>query len=163
MKRPVNDRRPSGLARGIAAGAALGWAVARAARAAHIRHATVLYDGDCPLCRASVARLRAWDTAGRLDYLDARNTAALAVRFPHLPPDPELREMRLVLDGGHVVGGFGAIRALAALLPRFRPLTPLLYLPGIAPLGSALYRIVAAHRPREACTDQACSLSRGTR
>jgi predicted DCC family thiol-disulfide oxidoreductase YuxK len=109
---------------------------------------TVLYDGRCPLCIATVARLRRWDTAGRLEYLDARDTAAVAARFPWLAQDEALREMRLALRDGRVLGGFDAVRALAAMLPRLRPLAFVLYLPGIRPLGVAGYRFVAAHRPQ---------------
>src|SRR5262249_15442322 len=41
------------------------------------RPAVVLYDGQCPLCRRSVALLRRLDWLGRLAYADARDPAGL--------------------------------------------------------------------------------------
>lgn len=155
------ESRFARLAAALALGAAAGLGAARAIAMARAGRATVLYDGGCPLCRAAVARLRRWDTRNRLEYQDARDTESLAARFPRLPPDPQLREMRVVLDDGRVLGGFDAVRAIAALLPRFRLVAPLLFLPGIRPVGAAVYRCVAARRPQDACNDAVCGLHAG--
>jgi predicted DCC family thiol-disulfide oxidoreductase YuxK len=140
-------------------GAALGWGLARTWRGASAARATALYDGRCPLCLATVARLRRWDTGRRLEYLDARDAEAVEARFPWLAHDPALNEMRLVFSDGRVLGGFDAVRALAAALPRLRPLAAVLFLPGIRPFGLAAYRFIAAHRPQTFhCTSDHCDL-----
>jgi predicted DCC family thiol-disulfide oxidoreductase YuxK len=137
----------------------LGWGAVAAARIARGRRvpATVLYDGACPICRSTVERLRRWDKRHALRYLDARDAEAVAERFPQLPPDPELREMRLVFMDGEALGGFDAVRALSALLPPLRPLSPVLFLPGMRPMGKTLYRLIAVNRPQTLfCTEHSC-------
>jgi predicted DCC family thiol-disulfide oxidoreductase YuxK len=143
----------------VIGGGLLGWSVAQSLRAGAISRATVLYDGGCPMCRGAVARLRRWDAGHRLEYLDARDLDAAAARFPHLPHDDDLREMRVVLPDGAVLGGFDAVRALTSILPGFRPLAPLMFLPGVRPLGVLAYRFVGERRPQTYhCTDDHCDL-----
>jgi len=123
------------------------------------RPIAVLYDGGCPLCLASVDRLQRWDTEGILEFMDARDVDAVAARFPGIPRDEGLAEMRLVLADGKVLGGFEAARALAAVLPRLRPLAPLLFVPGMALPGRAVYRFIARNRPRgHSCAGGSCGL-----
>src|SRR5260370_8282699 len=59
---------------------------------------TVLYDGACGLCRASVARVRRIDRGGRIELLDLHEPAAPA-RFPQVNPEQALRPMPPVDPG----------------------------------------------------------------
>ncbi|HEY3266079.1 MAG TPA: DCC1-like thiol-disulfide oxidoreductase family protein [Armatimonadota bacterium] len=127
----MNTKRPyTTLGLILAAGAANAWRNRRRGPA------TVVYDGACPLCVAAVDRLRGWDAGGVLRYADAR---AAGGESP--------REMRLEFPDGRSLGGFDAARALCLLLPRLRPLAPLLFVPGIRTPGALAYRLVARFRP----------------
>ena len=76
--------------------------------------AQVLYDGQCPFCRRSVALLKRLDWLGRLSYSDARDRAQLPAGPPSLDPDRLLQEMHVVTpDHRHVHHGFAALRWLA--------------------------------------------------
>jgi predicted DCC family thiol-disulfide oxidoreductase YuxK len=111
--------------------------------------AQVLYDGQCPFCRRSVALLKRLDWLGRLSYIDARDRAHLPAGPPSLDPNRLLQEMHVVTpDGRHVYQGFGALRWLAWRLPLLWPVAPLLYLPGVPALGQRLYLWVARNRFR---------------
>ena len=122
--------------------------------------AVLLYDAACPLCRASVALLRPFDWLGRIELRDARNPSTW-------PDTPQPLGARRVLDEIHLVSanrrrvwaGFAAARRLAWMLPGLWLVAPLLYVPGVLPLGNVAYRWVARNRFRLVpCKDGACEV-----
>lgn len=109
--------------------------------------ATVLYDGQCPLCLKSVGILQRLDWLGRVRYVDARNLAGLPEHARALAPERLLEEMHLLTPGGgRVHHGFAAFRWLAWRLPLLWPVAPFLYVPGVPWLGQKLYLWVARNR-----------------
>lgn len=100
---------------------------------------TVIYDGQCGFCRASVARLRVMDLFGRLSYR---------------PTEEAISEVKLI-DGDKVLGGFDAFRRMCFYLPMLYPMLLFVYLPGSTWIGRAAYRFIARRRywlhQREAC------------
>jgi predicted DCC family thiol-disulfide oxidoreductase YuxK len=108
-----------------------------------VRRATVLFDGDCGLCRWSAEKLRRWDRAGALGFATLDSLAA----------DEMLagmdRETRF--DSWHLVGVDGRVWSAGAAIPE-----TLRLLPGGAPLGwlaslspaltERAYRSVSRHR-----------------
>jgi predicted DCC family thiol-disulfide oxidoreductase YuxK len=115
------------------------------------RH-TLLYDGDCPLCRAAVRRLRELDPDGRLEFL-AGGDPEVAQRFPQLTPDALDASLHLVGPQGQVREGAEAVEGVVALLPGFRWLGTLFSLPLVRPLARAFYRFVARNRYLLTCRD----------
>jgi predicted DCC family thiol-disulfide oxidoreductase YuxK len=108
--------------------------------------AIILYDGLCPLCTASVRRLRRLDWRGCLAFADARE-AAVQEAHPDIDPVRALARMHLVPpDGAGVLDGFHAVRWIAGRVPLLWPLWPLLWLPGAARVGVPLYDLVARNR-----------------
>ena len=55
---------------------------------------TVLYDGACSLCRASAARVRRFDSAGRIEFVDVHD-ASVRGRFPQVDAELALRWMQV--------------------------------------------------------------------
>jgi predicted DCC family thiol-disulfide oxidoreductase YuxK len=111
------------------------------------RKAIVLYDGQCPFCRATVHLLRRLDWLRQLHFQDCR-------RVDEWPPTPVPLTLERLLEEMHVItpdrqrvyAGYSAFRWLAWRLPLLIPWTPWLYLPGVPWLGQRLYRWVAKHR-----------------
>src|SRR3954452_19819961 len=98
---------------------------------AHQGRAVVLYDGDCPLCRRSVAILKRNDWFGKLAYQNARDEAGWPPSAVPLSKERLLEEMHVVTpDRQHAYAGFAAFRWMAWRLPLAWPLAPLMYLPG---------------------------------
>jgi predicted DCC family thiol-disulfide oxidoreductase YuxK len=87
-----------------------------------VRRATVLFDGDCGLCRWSAEQLRRWDRAGALTFatLDSPLAYDLLVGM-----DPQTR-----LGSWHLVDADGVIWSAGAAIPEV-----LRRLPGGAPFG----------------------------
>ena len=56
---------------------------------------TVLYDGGCNLCRASVVRVRRMDPRSRIELLDLHD-ASRAARFPQVDLDEAMPLMQAV-------------------------------------------------------------------
>ena len=125
-----------------------------------MERALALYDGQCRFCVSSVRQLRRLDWLGRLEYGDARDPAVLA-RAPGVDPEAALRRLHLVPPGGGAaLDGFWAFRWLAGRLPLLWILWPLLWLPGVAPLGVRAYDAVARNRFAFGRCDAGCEARR---
>lgn len=121
---------------------------------------TVLYDGHCSLCRASVERLRRHDRRRRIEFLDLHDPSVPA-RFPQVEMEKALRLMQAVDTEGHVSSGVDAYAEIARTLPGWRAAAWLLQAPGIHGLATWVYGWVARNRyrwNREACADGSCAL-----
>jgi predicted DCC family thiol-disulfide oxidoreductase YuxK len=119
---------------------------------------TVLYDGACPRCRASMALIAAADPDHVCEPVDL---TAVEVSKIHasLTPEDCMRSMHVVADTGRITAGFAAVRAVASRIPLFWPLALTGYLPGVAWAGGGVYNWIAAIRPRDVpCTDQVCGI-----
>lgn len=105
---------------------------------------TLIYDGECGICRDAVRVLQRWDRAGALDYVpfqDAAAVARFAVALPALAA-----AMHLVLPDGRVFAGADAAPELARLLPGKGWLAPLYRVPGVRPVARRVYAWIAARR-----------------
>jgi predicted DCC family thiol-disulfide oxidoreductase YuxK len=119
---------------------------------------SVLYDGACPRCRASMALITAADPDHVIDAVDL---TAVEVSKVHagLTREDCMRSMHAVSNSGRITAGFDAVRAVASWLPLFWPFALIGYLPGVAWAGRRVYNWLAAIRPRDiACTDQVCGI-----
>jgi predicted DCC family thiol-disulfide oxidoreductase YuxK len=123
---------------------------------------TVLYDGACPRCRASVALILSADPDHVIRAIDL---TAVDVRtiHPALSSEACLRSMHAVTARGIVTAGFDAMRAIGVRLPVFWIPAFISSIPGLAWAGRSSYNAVAATRARDVpCTDHACGLRSGT-
>ncbi len=123
---------------------------------------SVLYDGACPRCRASMALITAADPDHVLEPVDL---TAVEVSKVHasLTREDCMRSMHAVAGTGRITAGFDAVRSVASWLPLFWPLALIGYLPGVAWMGRRVYNWVAATRPRDvSCTDQVCGIQAPT-
>ena len=104
--------------------------------------ATVLYNGDCPICAREIAayRRRADRLGAPLAFEDLNHT--------DLTPwgvDAEAARRRLhVRADGRVLSGLPAFVALWRRLPGMGWLATVVSLPGVRPLAGALYERVLA-------------------
>lgn len=107
--------------------------------------ATLIYDGECPLCctaRDWVARNMAPDT---FDFVacqsDERKT-----RFPLVAESRCMEAMHLVYVDGRVYAGDAALPQICLGLRRWRWLARVLQLPLISAASPAAYRFIARRR-----------------
>jgi predicted DCC family thiol-disulfide oxidoreductase YuxK len=105
---------------------------------------TLIYDGECGLCRQSVAILKRWDREHALRFVPFQDAAAVArfgIALPALAA-----AMHLILPDGRVYTGADAVPQLLRLFPGKRWLAPLFRIPGVLPLGRRIYAWVAMRR-----------------
>jgi predicted DCC family thiol-disulfide oxidoreductase YuxK len=110
--------------------------------------AVLIYDGECPTCRASALWLMRRALAGgatALEILPGRSPLR-AERFPGVPETACTLAMRLVLPDGRVLAGADAVPEILARIPRWRWLGGLLARPGLRGLAPAAYRWIARTR-----------------
>ena len=106
---------------------------------------TLIYDGECGMCRALVARLAVWDREHRIalvPFQDEGVVTRLGIGLPALAA-----AMHLVLPDGRVSAGADAVPELLRLLPGAKRWLRLVFaLPGVRPLARRVYRWVAERR-----------------
>jgi predicted DCC family thiol-disulfide oxidoreductase YuxK len=122
---------------------------------------TLYYDGNCGICRAEMARLRAWDKASRLAFAD--------IAVPDFVPPPGVNlpalnvEMHAQTGDGRLLVGIDSLLAAYTLVGRGWMVAPL-RVPALRPMFSAMYRSFARNRyrisawlGRPACADGFCA------
>ena len=115
------------------------------------RRAVLLYDADCPLCRASAMWLmRLALSRGTLEILPCRAPSRPA-RFPQISEAACLTAMQLVLPDGRVVAGADAVPELLRRIRGLGWLATLFALPGMRPLARLVYGWIARNRMKISC------------
>jgi predicted DCC family thiol-disulfide oxidoreductase YuxK len=103
----------------------------------------LVFDGDCSFCRAWVGYWKQL-TGNRVTYVPFQE---MGDRFPHISRQEFAAAVHLVMPNGKAFGGAHAVFQLLALVPGK---TSLLFLyervPGFAPVGDAVYALIARHR-----------------
>ena len=103
------------------------------------------YDGNCGFCSRVVAALSKTDWRNRVAWIPLQSLSALPAGLTLA----DLEQAAYLDTGqGRLHRGFFAFRVLSIRLPLLFVLAPLLWFPGIAPLGVAVYRWVARNRYR---------------
>ena len=121
---------------------------------------TVLFDGSCNLCRASVARVRPFDSHHRIEFLDLHDPSA-SLRFPQVDRDKAMQLMQAVDAHGRVFAGADAWARIGRLLPGWNLIAWILFVPGIHWLAGKIYAWIARNRyrwNRSICEDGTCRL-----
>lgn len=126
----------------------------RATRGLSGERDTLYYDGQCGMCRRSVATLRRLDWFGRLAYQDST-----ALSDDELPVSREssLTGMPMRTKEGDVLVGFPAVRRAMRRTPLgFLPAL-VLYVPVISHIGRRVYGAIARHRRRDGVSCDVCA------
>jgi predicted DCC family thiol-disulfide oxidoreductase YuxK len=108
----------------------------------------LVYDADCPVCRAAAD----WVRRNVLDpdtfeYLPCRS-AETHSRFPTISEAACLQAMHLVLPDGTILAGENALPEILRRTRRYRRAVALFRLPGAGILSRILYRAFARRRHR---------------
>ena len=107
----------------------------------------IMYDGECGFCRRAIATLRTLDVLERIDWTDSTDSERVrALGLTAVADGADLVHFTAVFPGG-TAWGYDAYRRLAARIPFFLPVLPLLGLPPVVALGRAVYGRVEASRP----------------
>ncbi len=113
----------------------------------------VLYDGECPLCLATVARFGPLLRRHHFD-LASLQTPWVQKRLGLNPGEP-LKEMKLLTADDQIYGGADAALQIARKIWWAWPLFALAKIPGLTPLFHVIYRRIAANRT---CFGGQCSI-----
>lgn len=105
---------------------------------------TLIYDGECGLCREAATMLQSWDRERRIvlvPFQDEAGTRRFGIALPALAA-----AMHLVLPDGRVFAGADAVPELLRYLPGKRWMRWLFAVPGLRPVARRVYRYVAERR-----------------
>jgi predicted DCC family thiol-disulfide oxidoreductase YuxK len=123
----------------------------------HSQPMYLIYDGNCRLCRRTIASLRTFDVFCRVTYINALDTPALKIHgLLWLDSKAMMNDIHAVVGTRHWAG-FPAYRALAVRVPPLWPLLPFLYVWPVPNLANRLYRHVADSRSCDIVEDTPAS------
>ena len=114
----------------------------------------IFYDSHCGLCARSARMLKWLDWLKRIRLVDLHDAEERQCFAPDLSLEDLNRTMHIRLPDGRTFAGFSAFRELAWHLPLLWPIAPLLYLPGVRPIGDVIYARIAQRR--RSCTHESC-------
>lgn len=116
----------------------------------------VLYDGKCGLCLRSVFLLKQIDWLHRLQPVNFHYTKLRKAAAPDLTFGQLDKALHIVLPDQTTLNGFDALRRLCWHIPLLWIFIPVLYIPGIAPIGRVFYTYVANRRKK--CNHESCRI-----
>ena len=112
------------------------------------RTVVLIYDADCPVCRASADWVRRNAVVpGTFEYLPCRS-AETRSRFPAIAEAACLQAMHLVLPDGTTLAGEKALPEILRRTRRYRRAAILFRLPGAGIVSRLLYGAFARRRHR---------------
>ena len=132
----------------------------------HPERPVLIFDGDCPFCRRSIAWIQTNSRPESFEYLPCQ-AEDRKVRFPDMQESTCMESVQLVLPGGTVYSGDKALPHIFPRLTRYRWLSKLLAIPGAKALAPHVYGWIARHRyalsaiiekNTAACDNDACDV-----
>ena len=106
---------------------------------------TLIYDGECPLCRKAVDWVAAQMRPGAIELLKCQSDER-ARRFPNISLEHCMRAVQLAMPNGEVFAGDRSLPQLFLLMRRWRWMARLFWLPGVSLLAPHAYAFIARHR-----------------
>jgi predicted DCC family thiol-disulfide oxidoreductase YuxK len=107
--------------------------------------AVLIYDGECPVCRKTIAWIRDNMRENSFEMLPCQ-TEETRQRFPSIEKAVCMQAMQLILPDGRVLSGELALPEILKRLKRYSAAAALFDLPGSAALSRAFYRWFADNR-----------------
>ena len=107
--------------------------------------ATLIYDGECGMCRRAIEWIRGNELPGALEYLTCQSDER-ADRFPSIVESQCLEAMQLVLPDGTIYAGDRSLPHLFLRMRRWQWFARFFRLPVVSLLTPICYRFVARHR-----------------
>ena len=115
---------------------------------------SVLYDGRCHLCQRSIFAVELLDHLHRVRIVNFRDSTQKNTYAKDISEHDLDKAMHIITPDGTTYKGFDAFRTLTCHLPALRIFTPLLWIPGVAPIGRLVYAWIAEKRSK--CHDGEC-------
>lgn len=106
---------------------------------------TVVYDGECGVCRRSAALLRRWDTDDRLELVPFQAPGVLD-RYPAIDEREFRSALQVIAPDGRRWAGADAVEQALARTPKGRPIAWFFRLPLARPAARRFYRWFARNR-----------------
>ena len=109
--------------------------------------ATLIYDGKCPVCAATVRWIREKEISGSFEMTPGESEQRRTLH-PRINRAECMDAMHLVLPDGTVPVGEKALPHILSRIRGYRFAVPIFNLPGAAPLSRIAYRWFADRRYR---------------
>ncbi len=109
--------------------------------------AVLIYDGNCPVCRNTVAWIKEHGQEEAFEMLPCQSEDRKK-RYPFMSEEACMQAMQLFLPDGNVLGGEKALPEIFMRLKRYRAAAGWFKLPGSNTIARVFYRWFARSRYR---------------
>ena len=114
------------------------------------------YDAECPLCVRTKIIVGHFDVFKRINFITVQSAYQTDERLKNISYDDLLNDIHGIDANGKVFKGFYSYRAALSAMIWAKPISWLMYLPGVSHLGNYIYGFVARNRVTERCTEETC-------
>ncbi len=128
----------------------------RSKKGSSMNNIIVLYDGHCGLCLRSMFVLLQCDWLNALKPVDFRVMDDRKAFAPDVTERSLDKAMHIRLADGSYLTGFDAFRYMTKRLPPLWLAWPILWIPGVAPIGRRIYGAIADRRKK--CDHENCTI-----
>ena len=119
---------------------------------------TVLFDGNCPLCRREIAHYQRRKGASRIQWIDISSPKSLPFLQSYGLTHSQVMAVFHTIDrSGQVFRGAAAFLELWSQLPAYRWLSKVIHFSGTLPILEKAYLAFARRRYAKSCRDGRCS------
>jgi predicted DCC family thiol-disulfide oxidoreductase YuxK len=108
---------------------------------------TVIYDGQCELCRWSRSKLEQLDRQKKLTFVNLHDAAAMS-RFPQIEPEEALTHMIAISDDGREARGYEGFALILEAWPYTSMLRWIMRRRLAKIVGTKIYAMIARNRYR---------------
>ena len=108
---------------------------------------TLIYDGDCQLCRQFVHFLQRWDKNQKFIYRPLQDQD-IYKDFPTITPEETAKAIHLIDFNGDIFRGAEIIEPLLVEFPKVKNITWMLGLPGARSAAHVVYEFISESRKK---------------
>lgn len=116
---------------------------------------SVIYDGDCGFCEATVNLIKKLDWVKKFKFVPFQNKSVFK-EYKQLTEEMCKKEIFLIKPNGNYYGGYDAFRIVCVFLPLTFIISWIFFLPGITQIGRAVYKVIARNRHKIKIGSNAC-------
>ena len=121
---------------------------------------TIIYDGDCSFCQATVDVLKGIDLLKKFNFVPFQNEKLFN---EHRTLTKEMCEKEIYLcklngKEKQYYGGYDAFKIMSFYIPVTFLVSWIFFLPGVVQAGRIIYRFIAKNRHRIKIGDKVCKI-----
>lgn len=120
---------------------------------------SVIYDGDCGFCQATVNFVKKLDWLRKFDFIPFQMEGVFE-KYDQINKERCKKELFLIKPNGKYYGGYDGFKIMSVYMPLTFLISWFFFLPGITQIGRMIYKIIAENRHKIRIGKKICKVSK---